>query len=98
MACAEDRRCRGLRGRELSATAGEEFTRRLDRHELPAAGPQRWQRPVAGEALRLECEAMDLPAGEGQQRLLVLVPADEVTGAALDRLNWGEAGGLRAVR
>lgn len=81
---------------ELSATAGEEFTRRLERHELAAAGPQRWQHPVAGE-LRLECEAMDLPAGEGQQ-LLVLVPADEATGAALDRLHWGEAGGLRAVQ
>ena len=39
---------------------------------------------------------MELPAGEGQQ-LLVLVPADEATGAALDKLHWGEAGTLRAV-
>lgn len=80
---------------ELTATAGEEFTRRRDGHELPAPGPQRWLHPVAGE-LRLECEVLDLPAGEGQQ-LLVLVPADEATEAALDKLHWGEAGALRAV-
>ena len=61
----------------------------------PPAAPQRWLHPVAGE-LRLECEVLDLPAGEGQQ-LLVLVPADEATGAALDKLHWGEAGALRAV-
>ncbi len=80
----------------LAATAGEEFTRRRDSHDLPAPGPQRWLHPVAGE-LRLECEVMDLPAGEGQQ-LLVMVPADDATAAALDKLHWGgEAGTLRAV-
>ena len=81
---------------DLSATAGDEFTRRYHRHDLPAQGTQRWQHPVAGE-LRLDCEVLELPAEEGQQ-LLVLVPADEATGAALDRLHWDTAGTLRAVR
>ena len=81
---------------ELSAISGDDFTRRYNRHDLPTQGTQRWQHPVAGE-LRLECEALELPAGEGQQ-LLVLVPADEATGEALDRLHWGAAGTLRAVR
>jgi hypothetical protein len=28
---------------------------------------------------------------------MVMVPADDATAAALDRLHWGEAGTLRAV-
>jgi transcriptional regulator with XRE-family HTH domain len=81
---------------ELAAAYGEEFTRRLNRHAIPAAGPQRWQHPVVGE-LRLDCEVLDLPAADGQQ-LMVLVPADDVTAAALDRLHRSSTGTLRAVR
>ena len=81
---------------ELSAHSGAEFTRRLNRHVLPQAGPQRWLHPVAGE-LRLDCEVLELPAADGQQ-LMVLVAADEATTAALDRLYRSAAGALRAVR
>lgn len=81
---------------EIAAAYGTEFTRRLNRHAMPPAGPQRWRHPVAGE-LRLDCEILDLPAADGQQ-LMVLVPADEHTSAALDLLHRSSAGNLRAVR
>jgi transcriptional regulator with XRE-family HTH domain len=80
---------------ELSTAAGAEFTRRLNGHAVRQAEPQRWRHPGVGELL-LDCEILDLPAADGQQ-LMVLVPADEATGAALDRLHRSSAGTLRAV-
>jgi len=81
---------------ELAAAAGAEFTRRLDGHRMPSPGPQRWRHPVAGE-LRLDCEVMELPAADRQQ-VMVLVPSDDATAAALDLLHRSAAGNLRAVR
>jgi transcriptional regulator with XRE-family HTH domain len=81
---------------ELSDAAGAEFTRRLNRQAVPRGGPQQWLHPYVGE-LRLECEALELPAADGQQ-LMVLLPADEATAAALDSLHRTATGSLRAVQ
>jgi transcriptional regulator with XRE-family HTH domain len=69
---------------ELAPIAGPEFTRRLDRHELPPRGTLRWRDPVAGE-LRLDREVMEFPATDAQQ-LVVFLPADDLTAAALRRI------------
>lgn len=81
---------------ELSETAGDAFTSRLERHDLPAdLDVWRWQHPDVGE-IRLECETLELPAADAQQ-LVVLIPADDESSAALGRLRRRRAGGLRAV-
>jgi transcriptional regulator with XRE-family HTH domain len=71
---------------ELSITVGAEFgDRYAAAGALPAAtGVERWAHPVAG-ALRLAYETLVLPGIE-EYRLLVYLPADEVTEAALDRV------------
>jgi transcriptional regulator with XRE-family HTH domain len=80
---------------ELSTAAGPQLTGRLHRPDLPTNGTQRWRHPVAGD-LRLEREILELPATDGQQ-LVVLLPADEATARALDRLRRTPAAPLHAV-
>jgi hypothetical protein len=80
---------------ELAPIAGEEFTRRLNRHALPPRGTLRWTHPVAGE-LRFNREVMELSPTDAQQ-LMVFLPADDATA---DAVNWlRRTGGttLRAV-
>jgi transcriptional regulator with XRE-family HTH domain len=69
----------------LSAHAGDELTRRLRRHPLPARGtPLRWALPGAGE-LRWDRETLELPPADAQQ-LTVFLPADRATDEAVGRL------------
>lgn len=82
---------------ELGATAGAAFTERL---EAPFARPrrtgvERMIHPDAGE-LRLAGETLELPDAD-DQRLVVYLPADDATSAALDRLTGRQPGALRAV-
>jgi hypothetical protein len=79
----------------LSPLAGPEFTRRVSRHDLPHAGPQRWRHPEVGE-LRLDCEILELPATDAQQ-LVVFLPADSAAADALSRLRRTTLAALRAV-
>ncbi|BCB90557.1 helix-turn-helix domain-containing protein [Phytohabitans suffuscus] len=79
----------------LSVAAGAPFIQRL---ALPPAlergtGLHRLVHPRAGE-LRLAYETLDLPAGD-YQRLVVYLPADEPTRAALDLLTAGEPAAAR---
>jgi transcriptional regulator with XRE-family HTH domain len=71
---------------ELTITAGDIFTRRLATVPglAPATGVLRLWHPEARE-LRLAYETLELPADDGQ-RLLVHLPADLATSAALYRL------------
>jgi hypothetical protein len=82
---------------ELTVTAGEAFTRRVD--TVPglsrSSGTMRLAHPEAGE-LRLAYETLELPADD-DQRLIVHLPADAETSAALDRLNRHQSGTLRVV-
>jgi transcriptional regulator with XRE-family HTH domain len=80
---------------ELAAIAGDEFTTRLHNHDVPRGGTQRWCTPEVGD-LRFECEVLELPAADAQQ-LVVLLPADDATADALNRLRRRAAGTLRAV-
>ncbi|MGW7370134.1 helix-turn-helix domain-containing protein [Streptomyces sp. NPDC054841] len=82
---------------ELTVTAGADFTGRVDTVPgLPrSSGITRLHHPQAGE-LRLAYETLELPADD-DQRLLVHLPADEATSAALDRLTGRRPGALRAV-
>ncbi|GAA2898009.1 transcriptional regulator [Actinoplanes cyaneus] len=68
---------------ELTALAGNEFTGRMERVPgLPRAhGVSRLEHPEAGP-LRLAYEIMELP-GDEKLRLLVQLPADDATAAAL---------------
>jgi transcriptional regulator with XRE-family HTH domain len=78
---------------ELTIAAGDVFTRRVDTVTGPpqASGVMRLAHPDAGE-LRLAYETLELPADDGQ-RLLVQLPADPASGAAIDRLQ-----GQRSLR
>ncbi|MFI8961765.1 helix-turn-helix domain-containing protein [Streptomyces sp. NPDC053493] len=83
--------------KELSVTGGPAFSGRLG-----AAGPvrsrsgvDRFVHPEAGE-LRLAYEVLELTEADGQH-LVVHLPADEATGAALDALVGRRPGRLRAV-
>ncbi|MEU7902342.1 helix-turn-helix transcriptional regulator [Actinoplanes sp. NPDC049118] len=71
---------------ELTVTAGDAFTRRLD--TVPglarANGVMRLYHPEARE-IRLAYETLELPADDGQ-RLIVYLPADLAAAAALARL------------
>jgi hypothetical protein len=71
---------------ELTVTGGDAFTRRVDTVPgLPnSSGVFRLAHPEAG-MLRLAYETLELPADD-DQRLLVYLPADAATSAALDRL------------
>lgn len=82
---------------ELAVTAGADFAGRVD--TLPglpkSSGVTRLVHPDAGE-LRLAYETLELPADD-DQRLVVHLPADDATAAALDRLTGRRPGALRAV-
>jgi transcriptional regulator with XRE-family HTH domain len=82
---------------ELTVTVGTVFTDRVERLPgLPrASGVTRVVHPEAGE-LRLAYETLELPADD-DQRLLVHVPADAASAAALDALTGLRPGALRAV-
>jgi transcriptional regulator with XRE-family HTH domain len=79
----------------LSAQAGEQFTRRLNRHQLPARGGQRWTLPTIGE-LRWDREILELPPADAQQ-LTVLLPADRATDEAVTRVLRADGAALRIV-
>lgn len=79
---------------DLTALAGTEFTERVHSRRLPGTGTQAWSHPLAG-LLQFNRELLNLPAADAQQ-LVVLLPADEVTSAALRRLRHGV--GLALVR
>jgi transcriptional regulator with XRE-family HTH domain len=72
---------------ELTVTAGDAFVRRTETVPgLPkSSGVIRLVHPEAG-ALRLAYEMLEL-AADDDQRLIVYLPADEATSAALDRLD-----------
>ncbi|GIF48164.1 helix-turn-helix protein [Asanoa ferruginea] len=82
---------------ELTLTAGDEFTRRVDAVAALAksTGILRLAHPEAG-LLRLAYETLDLSADD-DQRLVVHLPADAATSAALDRLNSPRPQPLRLV-
>ncbi|MEV2256301.1 helix-turn-helix transcriptional regulator [Streptomyces sp. NPDC050147] len=82
---------------ELTVVAGAPFADRMEAvPRLPRqSGVERLTHPEAG-AVRLSYETLTLPDADGQ-RLVVHLPADEASSAALDRLNGRRPGGLRAV-
>ncbi|MGI5398887.1 helix-turn-helix domain-containing protein [Streptomyces sp. CA-135486] len=82
---------------ELTVTAGSDFAGRVERIPgLPESrGIERLVHPEAGE-LRLAYETLELPADD-DQRLMVHLPADDATSAALDRLAGRRPGLLRAL-
>ena len=80
---------------EIKALAGTEFTQRLHHHRPRPGGPQAWQHPEAG-CLRLDREVLELPAADGQQ-LVILLPADETTTEAVNRMRRTATRTLRAV-
>ncbi|WP_151773708.1 helix-turn-helix domain-containing protein [Streptomyces abyssomicinicus] len=81
-------------GAELAPLAGAEFTRRLNRHLVPARGVLRLHHP-SGQELRFTRETLELSA-EAQQ-LLVYLPADEATATGVDRLLRESPRRLRAL-
>ena len=82
---------------ELSEAAGDDFVRRWDAMPVQTKrfGEKHLVHPEVGD-LRLAYETMQL-ADDDDQRLVVYLPADEGTAAALDRLAGRRPGGLRAV-
>ncbi|MEU3793940.1 helix-turn-helix domain-containing protein [Streptomyces fructofermentans] len=82
---------------ELTVTAGEEFSGRVERLPgLPeSSGVVRLVHPEVGE-LRLAYETLELPADD-DQRLIVHLPADDATSTALDHLNGRRPGALRVL-
>ncbi|MEW9550805.1 helix-turn-helix domain-containing protein [Nonomuraea sp. NPDC050783] len=81
---------------ELEFAAGEAFAERMARPPAPplVAPVLRLAHPEAGE-LRLAREVLEVDGGD--QRLVVHLPADAATAAALDRLTGRHPGALRAV-
>jgi transcriptional regulator with XRE-family HTH domain len=81
---------------ELTFVAGKGFAERLAGPPVPVrtAPVERLAHPEAGR-LRLAREVLDLDGGE--QRLIVYLPGDAATSAALDRLTGRQPGALRAV-
>jgi transcriptional regulator with XRE-family HTH domain len=79
---------------ELTVVAGAPFAERLRATPVPPhrTGVERLIHPEVGE-LRLAYETLD---AEGQ-RVIIYLPADDATSAALDRLNRRQPGALRAV-
>lgn len=79
---------------ELAPVAGPEFTRRLNRHVVPRRGDLRLNHP-AGHALRLRRETLDVTADA--QQIVVFLPADDATAAAVEELRHTGHGRLRAI-
>lgn len=80
---------------ELAPLAGQEFTRRINRHLPPPQVPLRLNHPTEQE-LRWERERLELPPTDAQE-LVVLLPADEATEQAMERLRRRPGGTLRAI-
>lgn len=80
---------------ELAPQAGAEFTRRLDRHLPPPATPLLIEHPD-GDRLRWNRETLEL-AGADEQQVVILLPADDATARAYDRLRGVHGAALRAV-
>ncbi|MFI9509568.1 helix-turn-helix domain-containing protein [Nocardia sp. NPDC052566] len=82
---------------ELTVTVGHEFTHRMETIPgLPDTnGVGRLDHPEAG-MLRLAYETLHLSADDDQY-LMIYLPADDTTAAALDQLVGRRPGGLRAV-
>jgi hypothetical protein len=80
---------------DLAPIAGQEFTRRLNRHLPPPQVPLRLNHPTAHE-LRWQRERLELPRTDAQE-LVVLLPADETTAQAVERLRRRPGGALRAI-
>ena len=82
---------------DLTVMAGPEFTERMAAPSGPPqrTGVERMVHPEVG-GLRLAYEILDLPDAD-EQRLIVYLPADAATTAALDRLAGRRSGTLRAV-
>lgn len=80
---------------ELTITAGAPFTGRLEAAPIlpKRSGVERLVHPDVGE-LRLAYETLELPE---DQRLVVYLPADDATSAALDQLTGRQPGALRAI-
>ncbi|MGW1992545.1 helix-turn-helix domain-containing protein [Embleya sp. NPDC001921] len=80
----------------MAVTAGTAFTERLAAPSTPPrrVGVEHLTHPEAGE-LRLEREILDL--ADVDQTLVVYLPFDEPTSAALDHLTGRHPGALRAV-
>jgi hypothetical protein len=64
----------------------------MNRHVVPARGILRLRHP-SGAELRLRRQTLDIP--EDAQQLVVLLPADEETAAAVERLRRSPR--LRAI-
>ncbi|GIH19689.1 helix-turn-helix domain-containing protein [Rugosimonospora africana] len=81
---------------DFAPVAGAEFTRRLHRHLPPPRVPLTMNHPHAAR-LRWDRETLELPTPDAQQ-LVVWLPADEATAAAVDRLRHRpRRAALRAV-
>ncbi|GAB3585569.1 helix-turn-helix transcriptional regulator [Amycolatopsis endophytica] len=79
---------------ELIPLAGSDFTRRLNRHELPRRGDLRLNHP-SGHELRLTRETLELPADD--QQLVVFLPADDPTAQTVEQLHRQSSGRLRSI-
>ncbi|CAM5472259.1 helix-turn-helix domain-containing protein [Streptomyces aurantiogriseus] len=79
---------------ELAPVAGPDFTRRLNRHEVPRRGALRLKHP-SGHELRLLRETLELSSDA--QQLVVFLPADEGTAQAVDQLRRLPHSRLRAI-
>lgn len=81
---------------DFATVAGTEFTRRLHHHVPPARVPLRMHHPHANR-LQWDRETLELPPADAQQ-LIVLLPADDATTAAVDHLRHrSHRATLRAV-
>jgi transcriptional regulator with XRE-family HTH domain len=82
---------------ELALAVGSPFTDRMRAQPgLPRrTGIERWNHPEVGE-LRLAFETLELPDAD-EQRLLVYLPADDATSAALDQVTGRRPGALRVA-
>jgi len=87
----------GLFAELLAGTAGADFTDRWEAATVARkrTGVKALTHPEVGR-LRLAFETLDLPDAD-RQRLVVYLPADTATSAALDRLAGRTPGGLRSV-
>ncbi len=80
---------------DLAPLAGAEFTGRIAQHLPPDRVPLRINHPSGG-LMRWNRETLELADPDAQQ-LVVYLPADEQTAAALDRLRDEQGTRLRAV-
>lgn len=79
---------------ELIPLAGSDFTRRLNRHEVPRRGVLRLNHS-SGRELRLTRETLELPADN--QQLIVFLPADDQTAQAVEQSRRPASGRLRSI-